>query len=162
MDAKYQGFNQAYSIYLEENQDNPNLISEKKLAKKLFISIMLKIWEKMIHDKAIYKAPYGLGKFMIIERKNGADKNGITWYTDWQATREKGELVRKPNLHSAGLKYGCYWDKTLSKIRHSNAYRFKFARGSKNSGYGYRYLGSYTRSYNDDPNTGIYRANIKH
>lgn len=162
MDAKYRAFNQAFEIYLKDNSDSEHLISDKKLAKKLFRAMMSKVWKKMVEELAVYTAPHGMGRFMIIERQNKTDKNGISWYVDWQESRKRGELVKKPNLDSAGLRYGCYWNKTLCKFRHSSAYRFVFARGHKDKDFGYRYLGRYSKDYNADPNTGIYRANIKH
>lgn len=162
MDVKYKGFNDAFNVYLENNADSEHLISDKKLAKKLFESLIIKAWQKMIHETAVYTTPHGLGRFMIIERQNRTDENGMSWYVDWQETKKKGELVRKPNLDSGGLRHGCYWNKTLCKFRHSSAYRFTFVRGGPKDKYGYRYLGRYVKDYNKDPDLGIYRSNIKH
>jgi len=162
MDAKYKGFNDAYDIYLENNQDREGAITDKKLAKKLFEKLMIRVWDKMIKEGSIYRAPHGLGKFMIIERQSKVDKNGMSWYVDWQESKKKGKLVRKPNLSSGGIRHGCHWSKILSKIRHSNAYRFAFTRGCPDCEYGYRYLGQYVKNFNKDPNTGIFRSNLKH
>lgn len=163
MDAKFRGFNEAYKRYVKSDRLKKEPIKNKKLARSMFEFMMKRVWKKMIEDAAIYKAPYGVGKFMVVERDRPGDdpENSVSKFVNWKKSEEQGKLVYDYNTHSGGIRHRFYWDKTLSKLRNKKAYRFKFARGDRDVGWGYRYLAEWLDIVNNDPTKGIYRSNIK-
>lgn len=89
--------------------------------------------------------PYRMGGVQIVKKKMYLHSQltrgkGI----DWEATNKYGKIIHHLNEHSSGYKYLFYWDRTNSRVKNINSYRFIPTRTLK------RTLASFIKSHKQD------------
>lgn len=124
------GFPELYYLYKHCGLKKP------PVSKKLYVAVLkfvfLKIWEQIIKNIWRFKMPFKLGSYYIVDKVGATPK-----HKDWISTREKGELVRRYNIHTKGHRFRFKWNKGIGGPRHLFFYNLnpcRFTKGNEIAG----------------------------
>ena len=119
----------SYEIYRDYKHCREALefdLVEKDVHREVLKRCYELIYQSMIKNLMIFKAPYDLGDFYIKELISDSAR-----YKDWKATREKGEMVYSVNTLTGKLKWKYYWNKMLSRNQLVRCYWFRRIEGDE-------------------------------
>lgn len=119
------------------------------MAKKIWHAIITEIWR--------FRLPFRLGSIYIVDRINKGHK-----YKDWVSSIDKGELVKRYNVHTKGKRFAIKWNKDTFGPKHHLLYDFKPSRGQSEFGYyvGRRGLARWIKKLAADPTQKDFSAHL--
>ena len=138
------GVKDHYKAYKLSEKNNKELSYQdwKDVIEFLFITI----WAKIFKENWIFKAPHHIGQFYVAQVPGSKG-----FFKDWKKTSEKGEVVKKYNIHTNGRKYFIKWCKILTRMPNQTRYAFKPYRGSAEEFTGKRGLAYWIKHCSEDP-----------
>ena len=102
-------------------------LRDKPVTYKLYVEILkfvfLKIWWEIITNIWRFKMPFKLGSIYVVDKVGCSPK-----YKDWVDSKEKGEGVKRYNMHTKGHRFRFKWNKSIGGPKHLLLYNMYVCR----------------------------------
>lgn len=144
-----------HKLYLKDKRVKKDRIESITDYRDVIQFLFKEVWHRIFKEGWIFNAPARFGQFYV---KESGNTDGF--YIDWKATKAKGEIVKKYNLHTSGKSFYIRWSKILCRLPNQLCYQFNPCRGNSEELIGSRGLSSWVKKCAEDPFTPDFRGHI--